>query len=701
MRSNKFTYSQITSALCLIFLTNSSFSWSAAAQISMPNDDEAENKGVEKVIIYGQKLERTLKETANSVRLITADDIKKNADQATISEILRGTANITFASNTDAPIIRGTDTKGPVSNGNAYLSKPVPSATISVDGRYLTSSELGLGAAGLWDVTSVEVFRGPQTTSQGANSIAGAVVIKTNTPTFTPEFALQSLVGSRNKVRISALASGPLSDDFAARIAVDYSSRDTFVTYTNPEFTAHDFDLDFKNKDLRAKLLWQPSAFDGLSSMLTYAYNEVKRPRNEIVTAPYGNLENSSLYQDNQVSSSNVGLWDLEYEFDNGITLSNQAQYSEGDYDYNFAEPYAGIAIRTNKNLSDELTLNIKDEQNKYQAVAGLFYWKDKTNNILNNTFGQADADLEHESIAAYGELAWHFTAKWELTTGLRYQKDTISHEGMATYVPDQYYVYEKTFDTLLPKLSLTYKINDTINVGALVNKGYIPGGTGLNFRAGEYYTFDEEYAWNYEIFTRAELFNKKLTIDANVFYTQFKDSQRAVTDYLDGRPFGTIIVNADEASSYGVELNAMYAPSESVSLYGGIGLLETEISKFEDFRGESFVGNEFSKAPGYMFNLGTNYKITDELLLDINMRYSDSYYSSDTNEPELRVSGYTVLNMNASYQFSEMTEGFIYARNALDKHAPLAKFSDRSTQSESAYLLEPRELGIGVRMNF
>lgn len=80
MRSNKFTYSQIISALCLIFLTNSSFSWSAAAQISMPNDDEAENKGVEKVIIYGQKLERTLKETANSVRLITADDIKKNAD---------------------------------------------------------------------------------------------------------------------------------------------------------------------------------------------------------------------------------------------------------------------------------------------------------------------------------------------------------------------------------------------------------------------------------------------------------------------------------------------------------------------------------------------------------------------------------------------------------------------------------------------
>uniref|UniRef100_UPI0034E95A28 TonB-dependent receptor domain-containing protein n=2 Tax=Bacteria TaxID=2 RepID=UPI0034E95A28 len=93
---------------------------------------------------------------------------------------------------------------------------------------------------------------------------------------------------------------------------------------------------------------------------------------------------------------------------------------------------------------------------------------------------------------------------------------------------------YEETFNVLLPKLSLAYKVSDEINIGALINKGYIPGGTGINFRGGEYYTFDEEYAWNYELFTRMSFLEQRFTIDANVFYTQFKDSQRAVTDYLD-----------------------------------------------------------------------------------------------------------------------------------------------------------------------
>lgn len=663
------------------------------------NENEEKKEDIQHVVVYGQKLARTMQETASSVQIITAEELKKNADLATISEILPGTANLIYAGNTDAPIIRGNDTKGPVSAGNAYLSKPIPSATISVDGRYLTASELDLGAAGLWDASSVEVFRGPQTTNQGANSIAGAVVIRTNEPTFTPELAAQALVGSRNKHRISALVSGPLSEDFAARIAIDYSARDTFVTYTNPNFTAHDFDLDWQNKDLRAKLLWQPSNIDGLTSKITYAYNETHRPRNEVVTEPYDNLENASIFQDNQTSSNHAGIWDIEYLFDEGISLVNQLQYSEGDFDYLFAEPFSGDAERTNKNVSNELRLTFDDKNKDFQGVAGLFYWQDKTKNTFNNVLGNADADLEHQSIAAFGELIWQFTKQWELTGGLRYQEDTISHDGLASYVPERH-EYKETFNVLLPKLSLAYKVSDEINIGALINKGYIPGGTGINFRGGEYYTFDEEYAWNYELFTRMSFFEQRFTIDANVFYTQFKDSQRAVTDYLDGRAFGSIIVNADEATSYGVELNAAYSANDQLSLYGGLGLLETDISEFNDYRGESFVGNEFSKAPGYMFNFGTEYKVTEAWSLDINMRYTDSYYSSDTNDPELRVNSYTVVNFNTAYQFNENLSGFIYVKNALDKHAPLRKNFDRSTNGEAAYLLEPRELGAGIRLS-
>jgi outer membrane receptor protein involved in Fe transport len=62
----------------------------------------------------------------------------------------------------------------------------VPRATINLDGHYLNYNEMYFGAPSVWDVDSIEVYRGPQTTSQGANAIAGAIVVKTKDPTFTP-----------------------------------------------------------------------------------------------------------------------------------------------------------------------------------------------------------------------------------------------------------------------------------------------------------------------------------------------------------------------------------------------------------------------------------------------------------------------------------------------------------------------------------
>lgn len=687
-------------ALGLSAISGSTIADSGTAPDKQSKQQDAAGN-IEVITVYGQKIERTLKETASSVTVITEEQLRKNADQSTISEILGGTPNLIYAGNTDAPIIRGTDTKGPVAAGNAYLSKPVPGATISVDGKYLSPAELDLGAAGVWDVSSIEVYRGPQTTSQGANSIAGAVVIHTHNPTYTPEFAAQALYGSRNKQRFSVMASGALSNDFAARISADYSARDTFVDYVNPDFTAHDLDFEFKNQNLRAKLLWEPEKYSNFSAMLTYSSTEAKRPRNEVVSEPYDDLENRSIFQDNQEVSNHVGILDLEYVFDNGMKLHNQLQYSEGQFDYRFAAPYQGIAKRDNENFSNDIRLNFGDKSSEFSGVAGVFYWDDKTNNKLNNVFGNADADLRHTSFAPYGEVIWRFSPKWAFTSALRYQSDEISHDGIASYIPNVRHQYEETFTALLPKVALSYDLTDNVLVGAMISEGNIPGGTGINFRGGEYYTFDAESAWNYELFTRIDLLEQRLIINSNLFYTRFKDSQRSVTDYLDGRPFGSVIINADEAQSYGIELDWNFKVADSFSLYGGLGLLETEISEFNDYRGEEFVGNEFSKAPGYMFNLGFDYSITDAIKVSGDVRHTDGYFSTDTNEPELRVGSYTTVNLNSSYQINQYFEAFVYARNLLDERAPVAKMADRSTGGVDAYLLEPREIGVGVRAKF
>ncbi|MEO9902100.1 TonB-dependent receptor [Nisaea sp.] len=664
-------------------------------------DKDAGTVALPHIIVTGEKVERTLKETASSVTVISEDDIADAPSAMTVPDLLKNTPNVFYTSNTDAPIVRGVDAKGPINFGGAYLAKPIPRVTINVDGRYLNAAELDFGAAGTWDVDSVEVYRGPQTTSQGANSIAGAIIVNTKDPSFATEYAAQALYGSRNKKRASLMASGALSNDFAARVAIDYSGRDTFIDYTNPDFSARDFDFDWQNLNTRMKLLWQPEDIPGLEAKLTYSHTDVNRPRYEAASEPYDDLNNAEGYQDNQTSRNNVGIFDVTYDFADDVTVTNKIQYSVGVYDYRFSAPFAGSANRDNSTVANETRVNFGTESSSLSGVAGLYYSYDLTNNRLDNALGSADADLTHHSASPFGELTWRFADRWALTGGLRYQYDWIGHEGVNSYVSGAYHDYGKAFSAVLPRISLAYDLSSNVTVGALISRGYVPGGTGVNIRGGEYYTFEEETAWNYELFTRAGFLGNRLFLTGNLFYTEYENAQRSVTDYLDGIPFGSVIINADKAETYGLELGASYNVTDAINIHGGAGLLQTEISQFSDYRGSEFVGNEFAKAPGYMFNVGADWDVTSEVRLSASVRHTDSYFSNDTNDASLRVEAYTIADARVTYMPTENVELLAYANNIFDNRVATQKYTDRTSGGVSAYMAEPREVGLALKLRF
>jgi len=99
------------------------------------------------------------------------------------------------------------------------------SVGVFVDGVY--TGRPGMASSDFNDIADVELLRGPQGTLFGKNTTAGAVIINSKLPTFTPELDAEGGLGSEDLREIKLSASGPLiADKLAARLSVYYSDRD-------------------------------------------------------------------------------------------------------------------------------------------------------------------------------------------------------------------------------------------------------------------------------------------------------------------------------------------------------------------------------------------------------------------------------------------------------------------------------------------
>ena len=84
-------------------------------------------------------------------------------------------------------MIRGQISAGVLSGLPAFLGGARPRTVVQIDGRTITFNEFQNSAEGPWDVDRVEIFRSPQTTTQGVNSDRRAIFIHTADPTFNWE----------------------------------------------------------------------------------------------------------------------------------------------------------------------------------------------------------------------------------------------------------------------------------------------------------------------------------------------------------------------------------------------------------------------------------------------------------------------------------------------------------------------------------
>ncbi|MCA2012382.1 TonB-dependent receptor [Cereibacter sphaeroides] len=657
-----------------------------------------------RIILRGEGLVRRIESTAASAELVDQDEIEGLAPATTVTEAISDVPNVlTYGASGVAPTIRGQDTQGPSTGALAFFGGTTPRASIVQDGRVLNYNEYVYGGSNAWDVEGIEVYRGPQTIAQGANSIAGAVIVHSNRPSFTREGAVRAEVGTNGARRLSFAYSDALSEDLAYRISVDRSQRDNVVTYSNPAFTQRDhIDTDIMSQTARASLLWRPADIDGLEVQLTFSHSRSSRPTSEAAMAPFEDLVNTGTSMpvfENENASATLAI---TQDFGTGWVLSSTTVLSRTQTN-RLTYPYTvGSADIDADNVSNETRLTFGEDGDPVFGTMGVYLNGTDQVDYLYSGY-ESLFDDRRRSAGVFGEVTVELGDRWSLGAGLRYQRDEIQRSGTAyigspAIYGDAAVDFDATYDAWLPRISLAYEVNEGLTLGGLVSRGYNPGGVTLNFTTGQYVEYAPEYLTNYELFARANLLGGALRLNANLFQLDMTDAQRFVAVNVAGTP-QSYTVNAERARSRGFEMSADWDVSDRFRMNAGLGLLQTEFLEFSALPAR--VGNAFAMAPEYTLTLGASYEFANGLTLSGQVRHVAGYFSEDANSTAYEIEPLTLANLRLDYEMRNGMTVYGYVSNVFDVRQPTYLQMNRVIGGLEGYMTRPREIGIGLSYTF
>jgi outer membrane receptor protein involved in Fe transport len=678
---------------------------SAAAQDPAAADRSAQPAAdnPEMIIVTGERVKRTLKDTPSSVMVFDKRDMERLAAPDRLQQLLELAPNVLVPTSRDTPVIRGQSGVGVLAALPAFLGGARPRTVMQIDGRTVTFNEFVNSAEGLWDVDHVEVFRSPQTTTQGVNSIAGAILIHTADPSFDYEGQARVIAGQSSRRQASALVSGPLvRDQLAFRLSADVYQAYSSTSMHGPVVGARDLNIDHY-WTVRAKLLAQPSGVPGLKLLTTYAHTHSQAPQAELAQSPFGKRRDDNYVFGYFKSDVDSVTGTITYPLADG--LESRTTLSAGRSHFQrFAPQGFGQTQIHARDESAETVLDWKPA-GRVSAIGGISFQQVKLGQFINlarANLGVGSFDDRQRSAGVFGELTWLPAERLSVTAGARYQSDSKKRVGVLRMLPPLPLDYDKSTHAFLPKVSIGYDLSSNWRVGLLVQRAYNPGGVTLDPAHRAQLEFKPEYLWDYEAFTRASLLGGLVTLTGNLFYNRMRDAQREL-DFDLNSPGGHVgllqIISEPRAHTYGAELEGSAQPTRRLTVRAGIGLLNTRITQ-GIAPNDPFLGKEFAGAPHFTATAAAEWSPALGFSLAAQLRHTSSYWGDDSENALFRTGGWSILDARATWRHGSF-KLFGYAQNIFDKFHIIGWSGPRDDPTVHVGLVEPRELGVGVEGRF
>ncbi len=398
--------------------------------------------------------------------------------------------------------------------------------------------------------------------------------------------------------------------------------------------------------------------------------------------------------------------------------------------------------------LSWSIEFRTEITRDKYDLVAGLLYAQDDQEQV-NRITVQESADVvlpippnvllpppsvfpvglclqcntknfEVESAAAFADLTVHFTDRLDVIIGGRLTHDNVLNEfpsatalapggpgGAPPFVnPERPPVSNDVdFWDLSPRVSARYQATEDVGLYVTISKGYKAGGTsvghfGLTPAAVE---FKEETLWNYEMGFKSELFDRRLRLNGSVFKAEWNDLQVENFRFLIPGDLSSNFeetTNIDDAEAWGMELEFLAAPTERLTIAGGVGYLDAQITcdctaKLTGGFVANLRGLDVPKSPKLTASLSGEYRwpfAAGEGWLRVEYLHRDGQFSDieavtwpqhHAGQPSpnaglvapiapdgfpYRTPDYDVVNLRAGYEWNEKVSFNVFVANVFDE---------------------------------
>ncbi len=562
----------------------------------------------------------------------------------------------------------------------------------------------------LLELEEVRVHRGPQGPNFGRNGPAGMVEMFTPRPGEKFAGSLTTEYGSYDHVGLGLQTSGPLGGDFSHTLQLFHDQRDGYIRNS---FLGDETD-DREATGGLFNLFWNPS--DDFELRLRY-YGEFVNDGSQRLSS----LSSPDPFQD---SSDFLGSTDLERhqlsihsrkDFDWG-KMETITSYQTWDLDPSTVDLDLKAGVGDNRSrivqnqdlISNEIRFSSADDAH-LRWRAGFFQMMIENDGLATRRFlvpippffptaiEDTRFSIDQLNLATYGNVTWQASERLAVDAGLRLdyhesEIDRLKTSNLGAPAPvrgsqDEVFVS--------PVLGLTYAITPTVDGFIRSSIGNKPGGFTAFVDSANGPEFDRERNWSNEIGVQYENSDHDLRIGLRGFWDQIDDYQ-----FNQSVPFSTdfAVVNADEVTSRGVELDLAWTPIERLTIRSSVGYVNAEFDSYTDpfppFG--SFNGKDVPFVPEYTGSAGIRYDFASGFFAQTSARVSGPTRFDAANTGTFTQDAYVIWDAEIGYTTERFTIA-LFGRNLLDEQY----YSFINPQIAAGSPGDPQLFGLRLRTEF